>query len=85
MYAKNQPIGEPEIIHLVNGISYQVHYSFDIRTKEESEMDMNLLEVEYMLHARKAEVEESMCMIDLFENEKRKRFCVRVFGFEVCI
>ncbi|MGM0900961.1 MAG: hypothetical protein ACQEXB_07640 [Bacillota bacterium] len=51
-------------------------------------MDMNLLEVEYMMHARKAKAEESMSVGEIYnlhKNEKRKNYCVRVFGFEVCI
>jgi hypothetical protein len=51
-------------------------------------MDMNLMEVEYLINARKAEVAENMRLVEIYhqyENEKRQKYCVRVFGFEICI
>lgn len=51
-------------------------------------MEMNLLELKYMIDERKAEIEENIRVANTYKlvnEDKRKKYCVRLFGFEVCI
>jgi hypothetical protein len=51
-------------------------------------MDLNLMELEYMLQARKAEVEENTCVVENLHfdhDEKKQKYCMRIFGFEICL
>ncbi len=49
---------------------------------------MNLIELEYLINERKAEIEENIRVANtynLVNVDKKKKYCVGLFGFEVCI